>query len=86
MCHSFGAAWAANMFADYMKGQYGKGITDTWGCRESGVIGTSAKDGTHVGPFADQCESVGDAGRTSPDGSIGGETGAPVGLTGNEAS
>ena len=84
VCHTFGTAWAAKSFASYMEATYGRRDNGWWYCNETLVWDTYVSEGTHSGPGAGDCESVGegsDPGEGAPEG---GETQEPTGLTGNE--
>jgi len=85
VCHTFGAAFAAIQFAQYMNANYGKKISDYWECGESGVTGATPQNGVHEGPFAGDCQDVEAASGAAPDGTAAAQTSAPTGLTGDEA-
>lgn len=81
VCHSFGAAFAAQSFASYMRGSHGKSISDNWLCGETAVLYANPSNGKHT---ESGCPDISDA---SPDGTGGrpsGQTKEPTGTTGNE--
>lgn len=88
VCHTFGTTWAARMFANYMKSMYGPNDDGWWECNQTGVLYATPSDGTHTGPFADECPKMSDPGSgVKPEGAeVGGETGTATGLTGEEAT
>jgi hypothetical protein len=81
VCHTFGAAFAAQSFASYMRASYGKDVTDHWGCLETAVLDVNLSAGEHTEsgcPDIYQAEPDGTGTRPSS------ETKAPTGTTGNE--
>jgi len=78
VCHTFGSPGLAKRFEKYMAAMYGyhsSGDPNYWDCGEVRVLQTSATNGE----LADGCEDI-----SSDSTAGGGETKAPVGLTGNE--
>jgi hypothetical protein len=83
VCHTFGTAWAASMFAKYMQANYGKSVSDRWSCNETGVLQTDGSKGDYVaaGHEEEDCQGYSESKDTPPAAghASGGETTSPVG-------
>jgi hypothetical protein len=85
VCHTYGTAWAARAAAEYYKATYGPPEHDYWECNETRALWAVAKNGTHQGPFAADCEDIAASDSTQGEpGVVGVEINEPIGRTGNE--
>jgi len=100
VCHMFGASFAANSFASYMKSAYGlstdgqSGYAGMWGCKETRVVNVKKEEpiytdaeGEHTGNEAyakGGCFPLSNTGDAGL--KPGGETSQAGGLTGGEAN
>jgi hypothetical protein len=87
VCHTYGSPWAAVSAASYWKANYGNETNSWWDCQQTAVIAAAATNGTHTGPFADDCLSPADTiGEPVPDTMQPGEISLPTGVTCDEGA
>jgi len=102
VCHSYGAAWAAQSAAEYWEGHYGAREDGWWNCNETRVLRAKAANGTHdphTTHNGDDCADVTNASEVATEAEKDGatemgkggeaaqrETGDATGSTGDEPS
>jgi hypothetical protein len=86
VCHTFGSAWTARAFGEYMMTTYGKQSGEPWYCGDTVVTNYNVANGTHNPIGIETCPDAGQGSTPQPDTDEAelGEVTDPTGMNGDE--